>query len=217
MFKHRFLPHVEVSVDYDNNKRYYSLKDGRRFPSVTSIIGERLDKSGIEEWKKRVGEEEAKKVLVQASNRGTSVHSLAEQYCLNNKDYMKGAMPFAIESFKPIKKVLDEHVNNIIGIEIPLYSELLNAAGRCDGIALYDDIPAIIDFKTSRKLKKAEYIEAYFLQVTAYSIMFESMYDIKIPRGVIIISVDGQPEAQVFIFNTKEWRETTIDLFNAKL
>ena len=61
MFKHRLLPHIEVNVEYDNNKRYYSLKDGRKFPSVTSIIGERLDKSGLEEWKKRVGEEEAKK------------------------------------------------------------------------------------------------------------------------------------------------------------
>lgn len=151
--------------------------------------------------------------MFQSASRGTDVHNIEEQYCLNNPSYTKGSMPFSIQSFNQIKQVLDSKVNHILGLEIPLYSEPLNAAGRCDLIAGYDKIPAIIDFKTSRKLKKPEWIEGYFIQVTAYSLMFKEMYKYNIKKGVIIIAVDNHTSAQVFEFNIDDWKERTIKLF----
>ncbi|MDQ9431506.1 hypothetical protein RF097_10635, partial [Serratia marcescens] len=71
-------------------------------------------------WKARVGEEEASKVSTQAARRGTAVHNIAERYVLNQNDIFKGEMPFNVGSFQPIKKILDEHVNNVLGVEIPL-------------------------------------------------------------------------------------------------
>lgn len=213
VFKHHFVDYIDTYTESINGKRYYVLPDGRKFPSVTTVIGERLDKTGLQKWRDQVGDQVADQIKIQAANRGTDVHNIAEQYCLNNIKYTEGSMPFAINSFNKIKQILDENVNHILGLEIPLYSEQLNAAGRCDLIAGYNNIPSIIDFKTSKKNKKEEWIEGYFIQVTAYAMMFESMYGYKINKGVIIIAVDNSSTAQVFEFDIDSWKDRTTELF----
>lgn len=207
------MDECELVTTTINGQRYYVLPDGRKFKSVTTILGEKQDKTALLEWRKRVGEAEANKISTQAANRGTAVHSLAERYVLNDANYLAGAMPVNADSFRVIRPVLDKHVDNILGIELPLYSTALRAAGRTDLVATYDDVTSIIDFKTSKKLKKDEWIQNYFVQATVYSMMFEWIYRIAVPRIVIVIAVDHEPEAQVFIKDRGDYVDEVLRLF----
>ena len=57
---------------------------------------------------------------------------------------------------------------------------------------------SIIDFKTSSKKKKDEWIKKYFLQTTAYSIMWEELTGIKVTQIVILITgEDGSREEYI--------------------
>jgi genome maintenance exonuclease 1 len=206
---------VELTTENINGQRHYVLPDGvTKLKSVTTIIGERTDKTALLEWKKRVGEAEAQKITTQAARRGTAIHSIAERYVLNEENYYgEKEMPVNVDSFKPIKQILDDHVDNILGIEIPLYSKSLGCAGRTDLIAEYDGTLSVIDFKTSRKLKKAEWIENYFIQATCYAMMFEWIYRIAVPQIVIIITVDDEKTPQVFKLERSQYVNRVLELF----
>jgi len=194
------VPFTELLTETIDGKRHYVLPDGvTRLKSVTSVLDEKLDKTALYEWRRRVGDAEANKVSVQAARRGTAVHKIAERYVLNEKDIYKDQMPNNVESFQPIKLALDEHVDNILGIELPLYSKALGCAGRTDLIAEYDGVVSIIDFKTSRKPKKLEWIESYIMQTTIYAMMFERMYSLRVPQLAIIVSVDNEKTPQTFV------------------
>jgi genome maintenance exonuclease 1 len=217
MFKHEMMDFEPVNTItlHDKVGRYYETPTGI-FRSVTTILGEAFDKSGLEEWKKRVGEEQAAKVSIQAANRGTAIHKLCEDYVLNKENFARGAMPVNIMTFQSIKRELDKHVETIYGVEVPLYSGTLETAGRTDLLASYDGVMSIIDFKTSKRLKEEKWIESYFIQATCYSMMVEELKGISIPQFVIIIAVDDEPNAQVFVKKTNDYRHRVREIFIKK-
>jgi genome maintenance exonuclease 1 len=202
--------HVGCDIDYDletetiNGKRFYKTPEGLLYPSVTTITSQH-GKDKIIEWRKRVGEEEANRISTRASNRGTKVHKICENYLNNEEDYARTnpahihkTMPDTIAMFKSLQPLLDEHVNNIHALEIPLYSHHLKVAGRVDCIAEYDGKLSIIDFKTSGKLKEESWIKGYFMQCSAYAVMYEERTGIPVSQIVIMIAVDSE-YPQVFI------------------
>ena len=202
--------HVGCDIDYDletetiNGKRFYKTPEGLLYPSVTTITSQH-GKDKIIEWRKRVGEEEANRISTRASNRGTKVHKICENYLNNEEDYARinpahihKTMPDSIAMFKSLQPLLDEHVNNIHALEIPLYSHHLKVAGRVDCIAEYDGKLSIIDFKTSGKLKEESWIKGYFMQCSAYAVMYEERTGIPVSQIVIMIAVDSE-HPQVFI------------------
>ena len=210
------VPYVELETTNIDGSRWYILPDGTtKLKSVTTILGEKLDKTALLEWRKRVGEEEANRISNQAARRGTSIHKIAERYVLNEENIYKDQMPINIETFKPIKETLDKYVDNIMGIELPLYSKSLGCAGRTDLVAEYDGVLSIIDFKTSRKPKKEEWIESYFLQSTVYSMMFEWTYKIAVPRIAIIITVDDEKTPQTFVMERSKYVERVLEIFRS--
>lgn len=215
-FKHLLVPRSELTTETINGQRNYVLPDGTRLKSVTTVLSEKMDKTALLEWKAKVGEAEATRISVQAARRGTAVHNIAERYVLNEESYYgKNEMPINIESFKPIKRVLDDCVDNILGVELPLSSKALGVAGRTDLVAEYNGKTSIIDFKTSKRLKKAEWIESYFLQSTIYSMMFERMYSIAVPQIVIIITVDDEPVCQEFIMNRADFVNRALEVLSS--
>jgi hypothetical protein len=203
------LPDLEtINID---GKRHYVTPAGN-FPSVTTVLGEKLNKSGLNEWRVRVGETEANKISTQASNRATAIHSICENY-LNGVDYTKGVMPVNIETFSKIRPHLDKNIGSVYGIEVPLWSARLKTAGRCDLLAGYDGVNSVIDFKTSRKLKKEYWIESYFLQTTCYSLMAEDLTGLKFPQIVVIVAVDHE-ETQIFVKKREDYIDRVLQVFS---
>lgn len=184
-------------------KRYYTTPDGIKLPSVTTVLGE-FEQEGINKWKKRVGEKEAAAVSSRASSRGTTFHSLAESYLENKPIDYNELQPDMSVNFRRFTKALD-HINNIHYIEVPLYSVKLGTAGRTDCIAEYDTKLSIIDYKTSNKPKKEEWIQHYFEQEAAYALMYYHMTGIPIEQIVILMHVDYQEEPSVYIRQTKDY------------
>ena len=195
MFDHVELEFEELKSTTTSGSRVYETPDGT-FPSITTVLG-RKKAQFFKEWRARIGEEEANKITTQATRRGTKVHKVVENYILNQEDYFEDSLPHVREMFNTIKPHLDKNLDNIAGIEIPLWSKQLGVAGRCDCVADWKGQKAILDWKTSGKLKKREWVEEYFLQTTAYSIMFEERTKIPINNIVIVIAVENE-EPQIF-------------------
>jgi|TARA_A100001388_G_scaffold267370_1_gene241450 genome maintenance exonuclease 1 len=199
--------HEKIDIGYDdldttttNSGRDYLTPDGSLYPSVTTVLSI-LNEDIIKAWRQRVGEEEANRISGKASNRGTRVHSIVEKY-LNNEDTVK-FLPHIRQSLENLKPVLND-IETIYGLEVPLYSHYLGLAGRCDCIGKYKGVPSIIDFKTSRYIKKKEKISNYFAQGAAYSIMWEERTGLVAPNIVIIMDVDHE-KPLVFVEHRDNW------------
>lgn len=194
------------SQTFPDGKRYYTTPDGVKLPSVTTVIGAK-GKQAIMEWRKRVGEEEANRVSKKASSRGTNVHTLCERY-LNNEP-LGMIMPDALEMFLPLKPYLNR-INNIHYQECALWSLKLGMAGRVDCIAEFDGVLSVIDFKTSKRVKKKEDIDSYFAQCVAYACMYEELIGQGIDQIVIIMAVENS-EPLIFIERTEDHINTLLE------
>lgn len=191
-----------VKVTGKDGKRYYTTPDGDRFPSVTTVIGYSSDKKqSLMEWRQRVGEEEANRVSRAASGRGTRMHILCEDYLNNNNP--RPTMPDAKAMFNSLTPYLNR-INNIHFQEKSLWSKQLKLAGTVDCIAEYCGVLSIIDFKTSSRPKTKEDIKDYFLQCTAYSLMYEELTGLTIDQLVVIMAVEYQ-KPLVFIQKTEDY------------
>lgn len=186
-----------LKVEETDGRRHYISPNGLKLPSVTTVLGH-FGKQKILEWKNRIGHEEAQKISTRASIRGTKFHSMMEKYLANEQNIFENVMPDMKQSFLDVKKEIDK-IDNIHYIESMLYSEVIGIAGRTDVIGEYEYVPSIIDFKTSTRHKRREWILNYFEQGTAYSLMYEEMTGIQINQIVVIVSVDGADGPQVFI------------------
>ena len=195
-FKHLNIhnfPNLKAKTT-EQGRRYFV--EGNAYPSVTTVIGEKK-KDSILQWRRRVGEEEANAISKRASTRGNKCHKLAEDY-LSNKPldrYRDDVLSLGL--FHQIRPYIDK-INNIHALEESLYSHTLKLAGRVDCIAEYDNELAIIDFKTSTKYKREEWIQDYFSQETAYAIMFQELTGLKVKQLVTIIATE-QGTPQIFV------------------
>ena len=201
------LGDIELDTVNENGKRCYVTPTGEKYPSVTTVLSN-YNKKGIIEWRKRVGEKEANKVSSQASRRGTKVHKLCEDY-LNNELKFDGYTPDNVEMFKAIQPFLNE-IELVYAQERTLFSHHLETAGRVDCVGMFRGKKHIIDFKTSSKPKKWEWIHNYFMQGSAYSVMWEEMTGIAIPYIAIIIAV-ASDSPQIFIEKRNDWIDKFIE------
>ena len=192
-FKHLNLhnfPQLKATTTPEG--RRYRVGDSL-YPSVTTVIGYSKKKSIIE-WRQKVGEEQANAISKRASTRGNKCHKLCELYLSNESisQYKDDALSMGL--FYQIKPYLDS-IDNIHALEAPLSSSLLKMAGRVDCIAEYKNELAIIDFKTSSKYKREEWIDNYFAQEAAYAIMFQELTGLTPKKLVTIIACEtGEPQ-----------------------
>jgi genome maintenance exonuclease 1 len=198
-----------VSKTFPDGKRYYTTPDGIRLPSVTTVLGsDPAKRAAIAKWRERVGAEEANRVAKKATSRGTNVHTLCEKYLNNDPKYLLGVMPDALDMFKPLRPILNR-INNIHYQECALWSVQLGMAGRVDCIAEFDGVLSVIDFKTSKKVKKREDIKDYFAQCVAYACMYEELVGQGIDQIVIIMAVEND-EPLLFIEKTEDHLNTLL-------
>ena len=220
MFERQDLPQIDLDSTTIKGKRYYWTPDGALYPSVTTVLSSNEEKkAGLDRWRKKVGEVEANRISRRASDRGTQLHQICEDYLLNKENYLAKHMPLHVELFGHIRPVLDENVEVVYGNELALFSHTLKTAGRTDMFCRFQGMNTVVDFKTATKDKKDDWIEDYFLQSTCYAIMLEEVYrdimPMHIPQIAIVIAVeDGENKQQLFVKRTSDYREKVLKVFN---
>jgi genome maintenance exonuclease 1 len=175
-----------IKTEEINGKRFYVAPDGNKYPSVTTITGWKK-RAFFAEWRRK-NPDESRRVL----SRGTSFHTIIEKYLLNEDaivEEKKSSRPGDYYMFAQIKEELDK-INNIKALETALWSGTLKMAGRVDCIAEYDGKLSVIDFKTSKAIKDEKDIQEYFMQATAYAIMFKERTGITIKNIAILMSCE---------------------------
>ena len=162
--------------------RFYDI-NGTNYPSVTSILGVRK-KVELQQWRDKIGENVANWEMGRAARRGTATHNLIENYIKGEPLEEKSVLPLGL--FKLMKPYIDQ-INNIHCLETVLYTSKYRLAGQVDCIAEYNGKLSVIDFKTANKERKEEWIDNFFLQCTAYGLMFEELFKKEIDQIVVII------------------------------
>ena len=157
------------------------------FTSITSITSH-YSKDKFKKWRERVGDDEADRITKLATTRGTNTHTLIEHY-LNNEDIPRADhLPTFL--FNNAKPELNK-INNILGIEIGLFSKYLGIAGTADCIAEYDGNLSVIDFKTSAKPKPESWLEGYFVQTMFYGLALYELTGLKVKKLVLIMTCEN--------------------------
>lgn len=199
IFEHDTITLPEIEATTTETGRVYKTPSGALYPSITTVLSIN-SKESIDRWRKRVGEEEANRISRVASERGTRVHEMCEDYLFNRYSEGKEVPNVANDraNFLNIKRQLDRNVGKVYALEVPLYSDTLQVAGRTDLIADWGNSVAVIDFKTATKPKEEKWIQNYFQQATGYTKMWKERVGWEINKFVILIAVDNHP-AQVFV------------------
>lgn len=208
MFEHVDIDISEIKTQNIDGKRYYVTSEGTKYPSITTVLSV-LSRQGIMEWRRRVGAEVANAISTKAARRGTNVHSMCEDL-INNKLDLKKFLPVDVEMFKTIEPIINEKIDRIHAQESTLYSDYLGVAGRVDVIAEWEGRLSVIDFKTSSKPKKKEWISSYFQQTSAYAVMFEERTGIPVDQVVVLIAVDNSTP-QIYIEKRDDHIQDCID------
>ena len=198
-FEHvNHLGDLELNKKETNGIRLYNLPDGRWVPSITSVTSF-YNRQIFINWRKRVGLEEANRITKKATARGTDFHEAAQAY-LENRELLW-------EDYRPATKFMMHHatpyldkINNIHAIERTLFSEYYGLAGRVDCIAEYEGELAVIDFKTSEKIKPEKWLENYFVQEMFYAAAYYELTEIPVKK---LITIMVTPAGDVKIFDKR--------------
>ena len=181
--------------------RFYQI-DGKNYPSITTVLGIQKTKE-LQKWRDSIGNDVANWEMGRAARRGKATHTLVEQYLKGETPSERSVLPLGL--FRLLKPYVDQ-INNIHALETIMYSKKLTVAGQVDCIAEYNGKLSVIDFKTANKERQESWIENYFLQTCAYSIMYEELYGTKIEQLVILIA--GEDGTMVpFIKERKPYEE----------
>ncbi len=181
--------------------RFYEV-DGKAYPSVTTVLGA-IPKPGLDAWRKSVGEEAAKWEMNRAARRGSATHTLVEQYLKGETPSIRDVLPLGM--FRLLKPYLDQ-VDNIHCLEQIMYSHQLTIAGQVDCIAEYNGKLSVIDFKTANKERVDSWNENYYIQCTAYAIMYEELFGTPIEQ-LVILQAGEDGSAKSFVKNTADYKD----------
>ena len=204
-------PYKELKRKEVDGKRLYENPWGDPVPSVTTILSATQSeekRKSLQNWRKRVGVEEAQRITTSAGNRGTVMHNILENWCLgkyetynpgNNMVHQQAKL-MAAEVIRNIEPDLEE----IWGTEVMLCMPQLYA-GTTDLVGVWKGKQTIMDFKQTNKPKKREWIDDYFRQGAAYALAHNELYETKI-ENIAIFMCSGECEFQLFEVAEEEFK-----------
>ena len=213
----------ELKRQESDEGRFYLDSKNNPVPSVTTVLNKTSNKEdSIQQWRNRVGEEEANRIIKQSTDIGTMVHEALELY-LNEQEWRNFSdNQDGVLAERMTEKFIESGLNSITevwGLEVGLILDGLYA-GTADCVGKINGVPSLIDFKTARKMKKREWIEDYFLQCCAYANAHNVMFDTDINQ-IVILMIDRNLIFQEFIvkpteFNilTRLWKKRLIEFHN---
>jgi genome maintenance exonuclease 1 len=169
-------------------KRVYQTPDGEKLPSVTTILGATKDMTALNEWRKRIGEDKAAQITREAAGVGTAMHANLERFIIGEQR-QPGNNPVHVQANAMADVIIENglsKLSEVWALEQSLYFPGLYS-GTTDGIGVFDGEPAVFDHKQTNKPKKEEWVEDYYLQLTAYILAHNEVYGTDIRRGVVFM------------------------------
>lgn len=220
----KILPNYK-RVDSNNGRYYFDPLNDKKLPSVTSILSKTMKKEKretLDNWKMRVGEEEAERVIKESTDIGSLVHRYIERYILGEdiSENIKRKNFIYQKAYNMAKKIIDNEISEwdvVLGSEVELcYPGLYG--GTVDLVFIRGNKIYIGDFKTSKNIKKEEYIKDYQLQIAAYALAINEhkIEDLHIKNGKIIM-IDRDENLKVWEYNgtdMKKFEEEWIERLN---
>ena len=204
MKKNSKYTYVQASSTTDHGARTYDI-NGTRLPSVTTILAKTKDQQYIDQWKQKVGYEEATRIKNYSSKRGTAMHKFIEKH-IQGVGY-DDLTPLGREARTMAHKIIEKGlapVEEYFGSEITLYYPGLYA-GATDFICMHDDMETIVDFKQANSPKREEWIKDYYMQIAAYAMAHDYVHKSHIRQGIIMVCTPDR-YYQEFKFQDAELR-----------
>jgi genome maintenance exonuclease 1 len=171
----------------DGDSRLYLTPDGEALPSVTTVLSKTKDKTFLKKWRQKVGEKKAEQIIQDSAQIGTALHLYIERF-VNGEQY-KDLTKIGVQAEKMAKKIIDESfkdLTEIWGSEVHLYYPG-RYAGTTDMIGVYKGRPTIIDFKQTNRPKKREWVQDYLMQLSAYAVAHNKLFNTEIDQGVVLM------------------------------
>jgi genome maintenance exonuclease 1 len=199
-----------------DGKRVYLTPERENLVSVTTILDATKSdesKKALQNWRNAVGHDKAQAITTEAANRGTRMHTYLENYIKTGELKDRGTNPFSWPSHAMAQVVINEglkNVNEFWGIEIPLYFPSIYA-GTTDGVGIHLGNESILDYKQTNKPKKREWIDDYFTQLCAYAEAHNELYGTKISKGVVLMCVKPEIDANNQIITQPQYQEFILE------
>lgn len=196
--------------DPETGKRVYACPDGSFLPSVTTILSETKDMTFLDQWRSRIGDEEADRQVKEATTIGSLMHESVEQHILGQERKVKGNLVHR-KARHLADRIISQglsRVDEVWGVEVPLYFPGAYA-GRTDLIGQYDGIPSIMDHKNSKKIKKEEWVEDYYIQGCAYCLAHNEIYGSNIRQVVLFMASREDDDYKTFILSGDKFDDFT--------
>jgi len=185
--------------DPETKKRVYLTPDGEKLPSVTTVLSATKDMTALNEWRDRVGTEQAAKITKEASGIGSCMHENLERFVCG-MERTKGNNLIQVKAHAMADKIIENGLRNIDeiwAIEQAIYYPGLYS-GTTDGIGTYHGNPTIFDYKqTNRPKRNLAYVEDYMLQLVAYALCMNKVYGTDIREGHIFMCSRGDDPLKV--------------------
>jgi len=197
-------------------KRVYRTPDGESLPSVTTILGATKDMTALNEWRDRIGHAKAQQITTEAAGVGTAMHANLERFLIGEQR-QPGNNPVHVQANKMANIIIENGLNKmseVWAMEQSLYFPGLYS-GTTDLIGVHEDEPAVCDHKQTNKPKKAEWVDDYYLQLTAYILAHNEVYKTNIRKGVIFMC-SRDLQYQQFTLEPKDFNKYQ-DLWLAKV
>ena len=200
-------PYQELKRKSVNGKRLYENPWGDPVPSVTTILDKtkpQKQRQALANWKKRVGEKEAQRIVTEAADNGSRMHAILE-YWVKNENYTGETTILSEKMADVIKQNIETDLDEVWGSEVNLCFPQLYA-GTTDLVGVYKGKPTIMDFKQTNKPKKREWIDDYFMQGAAYALAHNELYETKIEK-IAIFMCSKECQFQLFEVDEKEFTD----------
>ena len=181
---------MDIKLATVGGKHIYTTPAGKVYPSVTTILAgtrSREDTQSLDDWRGRVGSDVADYIRDESMAVGTEVHRMNECFLLH-RPYDGGVPRLISDAHHRVFRPTLEALSDVIAIETRLYSDQYRMAGTVDCIARYDGALTVIDYKTKRSPQRREWLDGYFMQMSAYSVMWEELHGTRIDRLLLLAS-----------------------------
>jgi hypothetical protein len=195
--------HVVQSIHGFMDELEAGRKPPEKYPGVTKMLGGTSDKSFLIEWRNRIGDAEANRILTESHAIGNSLDKLVQLSFDDTFEQATHEQEAGYGLYRQLKKELQKV--DPIALQLKVWSETLKVMGYLDIVGFYDGVLSLIDIKNTRTSKKREYVEDYFLQCTMYSMCIYDLLGIEIKQLVLLIGDRSSTRPQVFVDRTKNY------------